>query len=149
MTPDQTIIKTKVGLLELDKHLGNVTKACQIMGYRFKELYETDGKAVLNEISRSKTFRNNRVVPVALAIEEQPWWANVRMPNRICDRFQRTWLNVSYRVTFCQKSYGTLEDLQQNLHAWIRTSNTKRLDQRRWGYRKTSMQTWLDCFSLA
>jgi hypothetical protein len=33
MTTTMKIIKTKVGLLELAKQLGNVSKACQIMGY--------------------------------------------------------------------------------------------------------------------
>ena len=46
MTTEQKIIKTKVGVLELAKQLGNVARACRIMGYslsfyRFKELYET------------------------------------------------------------------------------------------------------------
>jgi len=33
MTTEQKIIKTKVGVLELPKPLGNVSKACKIMGF--------------------------------------------------------------------------------------------------------------------
>jgi ACT domain-containing protein len=44
MTTAEKVIKTKVGLLELGKQLGNVSKACRVMGYsrdsfyRFKDL---------------------------------------------------------------------------------------------------------------
>ena len=33
MTREQKIIRTKGGLLELAKQLGNVSQACKIMGY--------------------------------------------------------------------------------------------------------------------
>ena len=32
MTTEQKVIKTKVGVLELAKQLGNLSEACQVMG---------------------------------------------------------------------------------------------------------------------
>jgi hypothetical protein len=39
MTTDQKIIRTKVGLLELARQLGNVSQACQVMGYSRESFY--------------------------------------------------------------------------------------------------------------
>ena len=93
----EKIIKPKLGVLELAKQLGNVSKACNVMGYsrdsfyRFKQLYENGGEEALQEISRKKPNIQNRVpdyieeAVINLAVEN-PALGQVRASHELSQR---------------------------------------------------------------
>lgn len=87
-------LQSRMHLLELAAALGNVSRACRILGfsrdtfYRFKQIYGAGGPAALSRVSRHCPRINNRVSPeiehaaIALAVE-QPLWGPVRAANAL------------------------------------------------------------------
>ncbi|MES9971731.1 MAG: IS481 family transposase [Candidatus Thiodiazotropha sp.] len=91
---NEQIIKHKVGLLNLAEELGNVSKACQVMGlsrdtfYRYKQAVDEGGVDALLNKSRRKANPKNRVdktvedAVVAYALEI-PAHGQVRVSNEL------------------------------------------------------------------
>jgi transposase InsO family protein len=97
MSTQQKIIKNKVGLLKLAEELGNVSRACKVMGYsrdtfyRYKQAVDEGGFEALVEKSRRKPNLRNRTAPEieAAILElayEQPAFGQVRVSNELRKR---------------------------------------------------------------
>ncbi len=89
----QNVIKHKVGLLSLAAELGNVSRACKVMGfsrdtfYRYQSAMASGGLDALIDANRRKPNPKNRVeetteMAVAAFAIEQPALGQLRVSNR-------------------------------------------------------------------
>jgi len=69
--------------------------------------------------------------------------------NGIVERFHKTVLDEFYRVAFRKRIFSSIDELQADLDAWVRSYNEERPHQGRWCFGKTPMQTFLDAIPLA
>ena len=93
----QNVIKHKVGLLNLAAELGNVSRACKVMGfsrdtfYRYQAAVADGGVEALLDANRKKPNLRNRIeesieIAVAAFALEQPAFGQVRVSNELRKR---------------------------------------------------------------
>lgn len=119
-----TVIKNKVGLLNLAQELGNISKACKVMGfsrdtfYRYQEAVETGGvDQLVNKSKRGPNFKNRidsmiEDAVIALAINE-PAWGQVRASNEL----RKQGLSISPAGVRCVWVRSNLENMKKRLNA--------------------------------
>lgn len=93
-TQQKKIINNRLGLLNLAEELGNISKACKVMGfsrdtfYRYRDAYDEGGVDALLETNRSKPNQKNRVdqvieeAVVKFAFDE-PAYGQTRVSNEL------------------------------------------------------------------
>jgi transposase InsO family protein len=118
------VIKNKVGLLNLAQELGNISKACKVMGfsrdtfYRYQEAVETGGVDALIDKTRRKANRKNRVpieveeAVVRLAIE-YPAYGQVRAANEL----RKEGIVLSPAGVRCVWQRNNVENIDKRLRA--------------------------------
>jgi transposase len=117
-------IEPKVNVLELARQLGNVSKACKMVGYsrdsfyRFKKRFEAGGEAALEDISRRKPLLKNRVASeIEMAIVElalqHPRYGQVR----VAAELKKRELSVSAAGVRCVWLRHGLQTTERRLQA--------------------------------
>jgi transposase InsO family protein len=69
--------------------------------------------------------------------------------NGICERFHKTMLDEFYRVAFRRRVYDTIEQLQDDLDAWLFEYNEVRTHQGRYCFGRTPMQAFTEARHIA
>ena len=162
---NEKIIKHKVGLLNLAEELGNVSKACQIMGlsrdtfYRYKSAVEDGGVEALLERTRRHPNLKNRVdletedAVVAFAIE-YPAHGQVRVSNELrkqgvfvsASGVRSIWLRhemSNFKLRLKALEAKVAEDGIILTEAQVQALEKKKLDDEAWGESDTAHPGYL------
>ena len=162
---NEKIIKHKVGLLNLAEELGNVSRACQIMGlsrdtfYRYRDAVEEGGVAALLERPRRSPNLKNRVdietenTVVAYAVE-YPAHGQVRVSNELRKRgvfvsasgVRSIWMRhdlANFKTRLKALEAKVAEDGIILTEAQVQALEKKKLDDEAWGEIETAHPGYL------
>ena len=168
---NEKIIKHKVGLLNLAEELGNVSKACQIMGlsrdtfYRYRDAVADGGVAALLERPRRAPNLKNRIdidtenAVVAYAVES-PAHGQVRVSNELRKRgvfvsasgVRSIWLRhdlANFKARLKALEARIAEDGIILTEAQVQALEKKKLDDEAWGEIDTAHPGYRTAFKHA
>ena len=152
----QTFIDTysKVAFAKLYDRKTPITSA-DLLNDRVVPFFDEHGIALLRVLTdRGTEYCGNperHEYELYLAVEDiDHSRTKVKNPqtNGIVERFHKTILDEFYRVAFRKKLYRSIEQLQEDVDAWIKGYNEERPHQGRWCFGNTPMQTFLDSLPM-
>jgi transposase InsO family protein len=153
----QTFIDTytKVAVCKLYDRK-NALVAADLLNDRVLPMFEQHGLPLLRVLTDRGTeycgSREHHEYQLYLSIEDIDHTrtkAKSPQTNGICERFHKTVLQEFYQVAFRKKVYGSLEQLQEDLDAWLVEYNEQRPHSGKHCYGKTPKQTFIDSLPLA
>jgi len=153
----QTFIDTysKVAFVKLYDRK-NALVAADMLNDRVLPFYEEHGVPLLRVLTdRGTEYCGNREhheYQLYLAVENidhSRTKAYSPQTNGICERFHRTIQEEFYSVAFRKRLYATLEELQNDVDAWLREYNEQRPHSGKFCFGKTPLQTFLDSKHLS
>lgn len=153
----QTFIDTytKVAFAKLYDRKGALV-AADMLNDKVLPFFEQQGIRLLRILTDRGTeycgAREHHEYELYLALEDidhSKTKAKSPQTNGICERLHRTMQDEFYAITFRKKIYGSLDELQQDLDAWLVEYNNERTHTGKYCYGRTPMQTFLETLSLA
>lgn len=134
----------------------NALVAADLLNDRVLPFYEAQGIPLLRILTDRGTEycgrREYHEYELYLAVENidhSKTKARHPQTNGICERFHKTILNEFYQVAFRKKIYNSLEELQNDVDAWIKSYNEERPHSGKHCDGKSPMETFIQTKNLA
>ncbi len=137
------IIKHKTGLLNLAEELGNVSKACQVMGMSRDTFYRYKSAVRGTEYCGRVDKHDFQLFLAINDIDHTKTKMKSLQTNGICERFHKTILQEFYQVAFRKKLYDSIEALQTDLDDWLQHYNHERTHQGKMCCGRTPIETMI------